>query len=381
MTDRNNRNDELPPLHMAGPWVTDHEIKVVEDAMRHWYEDKYWYCEEFERIFAEYHDRAHALMTPNCTSAIHLLLEGIGIGPGDEVIVPDCTWIASVAPIIQSGADPVFCDIDPHHWCLDSDAAESAINDSTKAILAVDLYGNMPDMDALSDLADDHDLLLLEDAAEALGSTYKGTRAGKFGVGSVFSFHRTKTLTTGEGGMLLLDDEDLYDRCAKLRDHGRGPDTPTYYNEMVAYKYMPFNVQAALGYAQFQRLDELLEKKRWIYESYTDKLGDIEDLRFNPEPEDGRNGAWITALVFGDSHDMTKDRAIDELGELDVPARPFFYPLTSIPAFDYLPGDYEETNTIAYHVSNHGINLPAALNLTEAQIDHVCYGVRTILDA
>lgn len=363
---------------MAGPWMTDHETKVVEDCMRNgWYD--YHYVETFQREFADYHDRAHGIMTPNCTTAIHLLLTAMGIGEGDEVIVPDCTWIATAAPITYLGARPVFCDIDPVHWCLDPASVERSITQRTKAIIAVDLFGNMPLMDELVDVASKHGIPLVEDAAEALGSSYRGVRAGKFGVGSVFSFHRTKTLVTGEGGMLLLDDDKLHERCMFLRDLGRKPDGPAYYNYEVTYKYMPFNLQAAVGHAQFERLDELLAKKRWILESYRDRLTSVPDIELNPEPDGGVNGAWITALLIGRSHGVTKLDFIAKMKELGLPARPFFYPLSSLPAYPDARAAYEPLNPAAYDISARGVNLPGALVLTEEQIDAVCDGVRVVL--
>lgn len=369
------------PIYMAGPDITEHEINTVMDAMRNgWYGPKaYYYVETFQREFAKYHDRKYALMTPNCTTAIHLLLTGLGVTEGDEVIVPDCTWIATAAPVTYLRATPVFCDIDPVSWCLDPDALEKAITPRTKAIIVVDLFGNMPLMDRITAIAKRHDIPLIEDAAEALGSVYKGVKAGKFGAGSVFSFHRTKTVVTGEGGMLLLDDDKLYERCSFLRDHGRRPDGPMYYNFEVTYKYMPFNLQAALGYAQFQRLPELVEKKRWMWKSYLERLGDIEDLEFNAEPEGVFNSVWITALVLGKSHKLNKLDAMAKLEKLGLPTRPFFYPLSSLPAYPGMEARYKKLNPRAYDISSRGMNLPGAFNVTESQIDQVCDGIRTIL--
>lgn len=366
---------------MAGPSITEHEIEIVADAMRNgWYEKPYYYVETLQKEFAAYHDRAFGLMTPNCTTSIHLLLTALGVGEGDEVIVPECTWIASAAPITYLRATPVFCDIDPVNWCLDPESVERSITPKTKAIIAVDLFGNMPLMNELTELAKRHGIFLIEDSAESLGSSYHGTRAGKFGIGSVFSFHRTKTLVTGEGGMLILDDEDLYKRCQVLRDHGRKPGGPMYYNYEVTYKYMPFNLQAALGYAQFQRLDELVGMKRAIWQKYKERLADIEDIEFNAEPKGVYNSVWITALVFGKSHQMTKLDAIDKLQEIGIPARPFFYPLSCLPAYPGSEEKYKPRNPRAYNISGRGINLPGALNLTDDQIDAVCAGIRRILD-
>jgi perosamine synthetase len=234
-------------------------------------------------------------------------------------------------------------------------------------------------MDALAGICKERGIHLIEDSAEALGSTYKGVKAGKFGVASVFSFHRTKTLATGEGGMLLLDDDRLYDRCMFLRDHGRQPGGPMYYNTEVTYKYMPFNLQAAVGYAQFQRLGELLEKKRWILGRYRELLADIPDIELNPEPEGGVNGVWITALVAGRSHGLTKQDMMQQLNAMDLPSRPFFYPLSSLPAFPGSEERYRSANPRAYDISSRGINLPGALILTDEEIVRYCHGLQRML--
>ena len=365
-------------IFMAGPWITEHEEKVVLDAVRNgWYgKQAYYYVETFESEFAKYHERKFALMTPNCTTALHLLLAGLGIGEGDEVIAPDCTWVGSVACITYQRATTVFADIDPLNWCLTPESIRRLITPRTKAVIVVDLFGNMPDYDAIQKVCDLYNIFLIEDAAEALGSCYKGIRSGKFGIGSTFSFHRTKTIVTGEGGMLLMDDGELYERCKILRDHGRAPGT--YFTLEVAFKYMPFNVQAALGYAQLQRIAELVGKKRWIWQGFRDRLADIPDILLNPEPEHVTNGVWATALVFGKSHGMTRDKALEEMPKLGLPVRPFFYPLSSLPAFNR-EDEGRRNNPVAYEVSEHGINLPCSLNLTDADLDFYSEGLHKLL--
>jgi perosamine synthetase len=369
---------EKHDIQMAGPWITENEVNVVLDAVRNgWYgKQAYFYVETFEFEFAKYHDRKYALMTPNCTTALHLLLAGLGIGEGDEVIAPECTWIGSVACIAYQRAVMVLADIDPIHWCLTPESIERVVTHRTKAVIVVDLYGNMPDWDGIKEVCDRRKILMIEDAAEALGSVYKGVRAGKFGVASTFSFHRTKTIATGEGGMLLLDDDKLYARCKFLRDHGRAPGT--YYNTEVTFKYMPFNVQAALGYAQLKRIHELVGKKRWIWQGLRERLADIPDILLNPEPEFVVNGVWAPALIFGNSHEMTRDKALEELPKLGVPVRPFFYPLSSLPAFKR-EQEGQRNNPIAYDTSARGINLPCALNLTGEDLDTISIGVHELL--
>jgi len=371
----------MKPIFVAGPWITKHEIKIVNDALRHgWYEKAYYYVETFQNEFAKYHDRKFGIMTTNCTHAIHLLLTALDIKEGDEVIVPDLTWIATAAPITYLRATPVFCDVEPENWCLDPKSVEKNITKKTKAIIVVDLHGNMPSMDELLKISKKYKIPLIEDSAQALGSTYKGIKAGKFGVGSVFSFHRTKTVTTGEGGMLLLDNKKLYDRCLILRDHGRKYKGPLYYNYEVTYKYMPSNLLAALGYAQFQRLNELVAKKREIFFKYKEGLKDVPDLQFNPEPKGVFNSVWVTGLVFGKSHKMTKKKAMKKMEELGLPTRPFFYPLSSLPAYPKMKKKHQQKNPNAYDLSSRGINLPCAFNLTNKQIELICQGIKKILN-
>ncbi|MES2528834.1 MAG: DegT/DnrJ/EryC1/StrS family aminotransferase [Bdellovibrionota bacterium] len=372
----------MDKIHLAGPSITALEIEYVNKAMNDWYDKPYYYCEKFQDEFAAYHERKHALLTTNCTSAIHLLLLGLGVGPGDEVIVPECTWIASAAPVTYCGAKTVFCDIDRDNWCIDHQKLESLITKKTKAVIMVGLFGNMPKIDEITAICKMHNIFLIEDAAESLGSKYKGKKAGTFGIASVFSFHRTKTLTTGEGGMLVLDDEELYHRCVILRDHGRGPKTKMYFNEAITPKYMPNNIQAALGYAQFHRLKELIDIKREIFFGFKNNLKDIPHLQFNEESEEVYNGVWITGLVFGNEHKITGAEVIERMAELNLPVRPFFYPLTSIPAYQkQVAGiDYKSLNPVAYDVSKRGVNLPCAMNLTAEQIKAVTDGLRKVLE-
>jgi len=220
---------------VAGPSITEREIRYVTDAVINgWYENCNLYIDRFERGFADYVGTRYAVSLPSCTSAIHLSLAALGIGPGDEVIVPDATWIASAAPIGYVGAKPVFADIDAATWCLDAKSFEAAVTPRSKAVIVVDLYGNMPDWTALRDVATRHGIAIIEDAAEAVGATYDGRKAGSFGVTGTFSFHGSKTVTTGEGGMLVTDDKAIYDRVMVLRDHGRVPNDVMFNNREVA---------------------------------------------------------------------------------------------------------------------------------------------------
>lgn len=377
-------DEEINTIAVSGPDITEYENKMVASAMSDWYQNPYFYCEEFERRFAEYHNRNYALMTPNCTSAQHLLLNGLGIGPGDEVLVPEATWIASAAPIYYTGAIPVYCDIDEDDWCISIESMRQNLTANTCAILAVNLYGNMAKMDEIERFAIANNLLLIEDAAESVGSIYKGRKSGEFGVGSVFSFHRTKTMTTGEGGMLLIDDEALFNRCVKLRDHGRGPNTPPFTHELITHKYMPFNLQAALGLAQFDRLDQLVDRKRQILHFYKQRLTRFDNLLLNPEPDYIYNSAWCSTIVLGEEFSYTKASLMSALQAEGIPSRPFFYPLTTQPGIQRLLGsnvDFSMKNPTAFAISDRGINLPSALNLSDKQLDYICTVLENLLDA
>lgn len=364
---------------MAGPSVGPLEAEFVADAMSTgWYApDAYKYVEMFEAEFAAYHGRGFGLMTPNCTTAIHLALEGLGVGAGDEVVAPECTWVGSTAGIQHAGADTVLVDIDEETWCLSRATVAPRLTERTRAIIAVDLYGNMPRWEDLQALSDETGIPIIEDAAEALGSRYRGIRAGKFGVASVFSFHRTKTLTTGEGGMLLVDDPDLYERCKFLRDHGRA--SGSYFNTEVAFKYMPSNLQAALGHGQFLRIDELIEIKRTAFARYRSHLSDVPGLQLNEESAQLVNGAWATTVVFARSLGISTQLALDEIPKRGIPLRPFFYPLSSLPAYDGNRSGGPGQNPTAYDVAGRGVHLPCAMNLTMEQIDFISEAVRDLV--
>ena len=372
------KNYSGPPIHMAGPDVGALEGAIVADAMTQgWYApNAYKYVELFESEFAAFHDRTFGLMTPNCTTAIHLVLAGLGIGPGDEVIAPESTWVGSTAGITHSGASTVFADIEEDTWCLSKQSAEAATTPKTKAVVAVDLYGNMPRWESLERYSAETGVVLIEDAAEALGSIYRGVRAGKYGKASVFSFHRTKTLTTGEGGMLLIDDPDLYERCKFLRDHGRAPGS--YLNTEIAYKYMPSNIQAAIGHGQFLRIEELVQIKRDTFLRYRSNLGNNPGLQLNQETDELFNGAWATTVVFKNNTRVTCEYMMDALPKRGIPVRPFFYPLSSLPAYAENSTGGRDLNPVAYDVAQRGVHLPCAMNLSTDQIDFIS---EALLDA
>jgi len=302
----------------------------------------------------------------------------LGVGPGDEVIVPDTTWIASASPARYVGATPIFADIDPRTWCLSPETFEAAITPRTKAAIVVDLYGSMPDWDRISEIAKRHNIALIEDAAEATGSRWQGRPAGSFGIMAAFSFHGSKTLTTGEGGMLLLDDDALFDRVFRLKDHGRRPGDIMFFNEEVGFKYKMSSLQAALGLAQLERLDELVDGKRRIFAWYRRHLADWNAGSLNPDVDGLYNSYWMSTVILNPELGVTKEALIEHLQALNIDVRPFFYPLSTIPAFRDTKeaAEARKRNTNAYAISPFGINLPSALNLDEETVAEICTALK-----
>lgn len=362
-------------IPVAGPWITALEIEYVADAARNaWYGDAGMYHDRFEKTFAAHVGVKYAMALPSCTSGIHLALASLGIGPGDEIIVPDVTWIATSSPITYVGATPVFVDVDPITWCISPASLEAAITPRTKAIIPVDLYGNMADYDRIAVIAKKHGLRVIEDAAEAAGATYKGRQAGSFGDVGVFSFHGSKTLTTGEGGMLVTNDKAIFDRASFLRDHGRAPGDFSFENSEVAFKYKMSSMQAALGLAQTERLDELIAKKREAFGWYSRRLSGIPGIALNNPGPDVQGAYWMASIVWDESFGMAKKDVRDALAPHGIDTRPFFSPLSSLGAYAKLPGmdACRARNPVSYRLRDRGINLPSSLSLEEADVEFIC---------
>ena len=361
-------------IPVAGPWVTEREIEYVADAARNaWFSNHYEYNRRFEEAFAAYVGVKHAVSLPHCTAAIHLSLAAAGIGPGDEVIVPDVTWIASVAPVVYVGATPVFADIRKDTWCIDPRSVKAAITARTKAIIGVDLYGSMADWSEMRQIADRHSLLLIEDAAEALGSEYGGKKAGALGDTGVFSFHGSKTLTTGEGGMFVTNDDHLHQRVMTLRDHGRPPGDKLFLNAEVGFKYKMSALQAAFGLAQIERVEELLARKRQIFQWYREALEGLDGITLNAEPQGTLNSYWMVTVIPDASFGMDKFALMDAFRERKIDTRPFFSPLSSLPAFADRPESsaHMPDQPVGEFIAKSGVNLPSGYHMTEELVRRV----------
>lgn len=369
-------------IPVAGPWITEREVAAVADAARRsWYGSAGQESAAFEAEFAAAVGRRHAIALPSCTSGLHLALMALGVGPGDEVVVPETTWIATAAPVDYVGATPVFADVEPDTWCASLESVSSVLSPRTKAIVLVDLYGGFPDLEAFEALGAQHGVAIIEDAAEAAGGWHAGRAAGSFGSLAAFSFHGSKTLTTGEGGMVLCDDARLHERMLFLRDHGRLPGDVSFRSVEVGWKYKMSELQAALGRVQLDRIDELIDRKREIFGWYRDRLDGL-PLALNAERSGDLATYWMVTAVFDELTQLTPASVRDALADRGIATRPFFPPLSSLPAF---AGSADvararDANPVSYSLAARGINLPSALMLTEQDVDRVCQEIRSLVE-
>jgi len=359
-------------IHYTKPSITDLEVAYATDAARNgWGETCYEYIGRFEKAFREHLGVKHAIATSSGTGALHMGLAALGVKAGDEVILADTNWIASVAPAVHLGAKPVFVDILPDTWCVDPERVEAAITPRTRAIIAVHLYGNLCDMDRLLAIGARHGIPVVEDAAEAIGSVWHGRRAGSMGAFGIFSFHGTKTVTAGEGGMFATNDDALYERVLTLSNHGRARgQTKQFWPDLVGYKYKISNLQAAIGCGQMERIEELVARKREIFETYFHGIAHLSHVRCNPEPPGTRNGFWMPTLVFDPVTRVKRESLQKAFLAENIDARVFFWPLSSLPAFRPVP-----SNVLAYEIPERAINLPSYHDLGKEDMARV---LRTI---
>lgn len=364
-----------PRIYYTKPSITELEVAYATDAARNGWGDRcYEYITRFEDLFRAHLGVKHAIATSSCTGALHMGLAALGIGPGDEVILADTNWIATAAPIVHLGAKPVFVDILPDSWCIDPELAEAAITPRTKAIIAVHLYGNLCEMARLLEIGEKHGIPVVEDAAEAIGSIYHRKHAGSMGKFGTFSFHGTKTLTTGEGGMFVTNDSDLFEHVLTLSNHGRSRgQTKQFWPDMVGFKYKMSNVQAAIGCGQMERVDELIARKRKILDYYRQRLELPRDTLMNPETAGTTNGAWMPTIVFAPETGVTRDRLFESCAEENIDARVFFHALSGLPMFE---GHVK--NQIAHDIPLRSINLPSYHDIAQDDLTRVVNAIQRV---
>ncbi len=363
------------PIYYTKPSITEKEVEYATDAARNgWGDHCYDYIYRFEEAFKKHLGVKYAIATSSCTGALHMGMAALDIGPGDEVILADANWIATAAPITYLGAKPVFVDILPDTWCINPRLVEAAITPRTKAIIAVHLYGNLCEMNELLAIGEKHGVPVIEDAAEAIGSVYHDRRAGSIGRFGTFSFHGTKTVTTGEGGMFVTNDADLYEMVLTLSNHGRVREqTKQFWPDMLGFKYKMSNIQAAIGCAQIERIDDLIDFKRQVFIRYREFLKDL-PVSINPERTSTVNGFWMPTIVIHEGVSFDRNQLLKAFKDAEIDGRVFFYPLSSLPMFDRQPD-----NQVAYGISPRACNLPSYHELEAHQIQRICEVVRTIL--
>jgi perosamine synthetase len=293
-------------------------------------------------------------------------MAALDIGPGDEVIMADINWIATTAPVVHLGAQPVFVDVLEDTWCLDPGKVEAAITPQTKAIVAVHIYGNLCDMNSLKEISERYGIPLIEDAAEALGSIYHGRRAGSMGVFGTFSFHGTKTITTGEGGMFVTNDDVLYERVLTLSNHGRAQSqTKQFWPDTVGFKYKMSNIQAAIGCGQVERIEDLIAGKRRVFSYYRDQLDGL-PIAINPEYNGTVNGYWMPTVVVNSEVSFSREQLLERFGKENIDGRVFFWPLSMLPTFSE-----QSANVNSYGLYKRAVNLPSYHDLTDSDMGRV----------
>lgn len=372
---------EIWKLPLVEPSLGGNELAYVSECIRtNWISSQGAFVTRFEEVFAKYHGVDEAVSVSSGTTALHLALVAMGIGKGDEVIVPNLTFGATANAVVHAGATPVFADIDPLDWTLSPSDTEAKITSATKAIIPVHLYGLPARMDSIQSLAKEHGLLVLEDCAESLGARFKDQLTGTFGEASAFSFFANKTITTGEGGMILTEDHELAERMRLLRDHGMNKGR-RYWHEEPGYNYRITNMQSAVGCAQMERLDAFLSHRQDIGELYRDRLGAIEGISLQEFGNERKSSYWLYSVTLNEFRAMERDELMQELQKEGIESRPMFYPLDEQPAYkEFVNPELGGTCPISHGISARGVSLPTSNHMTLEEAERVCRAMEKIFE-
>lgn len=364
-------------IPVAEPALVGKEREYVNDCLdANWISSNGKYISRFESEFAEFCGVKHAVACCNGTVALHLALLAAGIGPGDEVIVPTLTFVATANAVVYCGAIPVFVDSEDEAWNIDPAKIEECITSRTRAIIAVHIYGHPAEMDAIKEIAERYNLLVVEDAAEAHGAQYKGKTVGSIGDISTFSFYGNKIISTGEGGMVVTDDEKIARKICQLKGQGMDPEK-RYWFPVIGYNYRMTNIVAAIGVAQLEKISWHLKRRREIARQYTAHFSEIGSVRLQAELPGVRNAYWMSSLVLDDGLAITRDELAKKLDSFGIETRPFFIPMHRLPI-------YEESSSnkiypVADKLAKQGINLPSYATLTNEDISYISETVVELL--
>ncbi len=361
-------------IYSAGPSISDKEAQYAAEAAREgWYSRYNEWVERFERAFADYVGVKHAHATPHGTSALHLALCALRLKEGDEVIIPDTSWVATANVVLYMGARPVFADVTPDSWTIDPDSLREAITPRTKAIMPVHLYGHPAEMDLINEVAREHGLRVVEDACPAVGSEYKSKKTGSLGDIGCFSFQGSKLLATGEGGMLVTDNSEYFERVRLLSEHARDDSEKTFWCSEPGFQYSMANVVAAVGLAQLERVDELVAMKRRIFDWYYERLKTMQGIKMFKEKPGCLSNCSYPSMMLDESSSVGRDELRTKLKEKNIDSRPAFPRMSQFPHL-------ETAHTpVAEKVEKGGLNLPAHFNITEDDVDYVCNVIEDIL--
>ena len=366
-------------IPLSQPSITALEVSCVTDAVRSgWVSSRGKYIDRFEESFAAYCGTQYALTTSSGTTALHLALLGYDIGPGDEVIIPDISFISTANAVTYTGATPVFVDIDADTLCIDIEAVRTAITSNTKAIIAVHLYGHPANMPALKAIADTRKIPIIEDAAEAHGASIHGKRTGALGNSAIFSFYGNKIVTCGEGGMVTTNNTELYNRIKHLRNQAMSS-TQRYWHTTLGFNYRMTNMQAALGFAQMKRIDQFIAKKKQIFADYQRYLGRHSGVRLNSTASWADHVFWQVCLEVDGWSYLERNHFMELLSKRGVETRPFFYPLSDMPMYQHIAAAQEVETPVAHRVAQQGMNLPSYFDMTEKDVKTVCDAIKSCL--
>ena len=363
-------------IALAGPDITQKEVDYVVDAVKNgWYETYDMHIKKLEKTFADYVGAKYAIATYCGAHALHLAMIALNLGPEDEVIVTDQSYMATAHAVSYVGAECVFVDIDPDTLCIDTSLIEAAITDKTKAILLVHLAGMVADMDEIMRIANKHHLKVIEDACQLVGGKYKDKYVGTIGNIGAYSFQGSKIAVGGEGGMFVTNDKDLYERAKHYGTFCRNDKITYLWSDDIGYNYRISNVTAALILAQVERIGELIEKKKKIYEWYHEFLGDCKQIRLLNISRDCESNYSYVVGFLKDSSIITRDELLNKLLELNIHARPGYPSLSAMPNYERR---FEVPVSVKYW--KEGIVLPTALNLSREDIKYVCTKVQQLVE-
>jgi perosamine synthetase len=363
---------------VAEPALVGREREYVLDCIDStWISSKGKYIEKFEESFAQFCGVDHALTCMNGTVALHLALLALGVGPGDEVIVPTLTFVSSANAIVYCGATPVFVDSESTTWNIDPAGIEAAITERTKAIMVVHLYGHPADMAPILATARQHDLPVVEDAAEAHGAEYRGQRVGSIGDIATFSFFGNKIITTGEGGMITTNRTDLAERVRLLKGQGQDPGR-RYWFPIIGYNYRMTNIAAAIGLGQMEQVDWHVDGRRRAAHWYAEDLSGYNVLSLQPELPGCRNAYWMNSVLLGEHVGPIRDEVMQKLQEKGIETRPFFPPIHILPPYRSIatsPG-----GSVAESIARRGLNVPSSATLTRSDVRFISGVLRDVIE-